>query len=272
MKKSYFYSIGLTLAIIGSSCSRHSGSQTHTEGTDSTGLDSLAYHFTTFKEFSPYISGEDSTQRDTTYFSASYPIFDSRVDSLIKAQLFIDGEDKASQVAQSFLSGFNEYAEEQMAAGSQTLHGWFKEQNCDIILNVPGFLTLRNRINEYTGGAHGMYIELWSNYDIRLHQTLSLEDLIQDTTALKEITESYFRKQEGLADTSSYGNDYFFEDETFVLADNFGLTKSGLLFYYNLYEIKPYVAGPTELLIPYQALRNILTKKGQEVVEAIKTT
>jgi hypothetical protein len=37
---------------------------------------------------------------------------------------------------------------------------------------------------------------------------------------------------------------------------------SGLLFYYNPYEIAPYAVGPTELLLTYEALEPIMDKEG----------
>lgn len=53
-------------------------------------------------------------------------------------------------------------------------------------------------------------------------------------------------------------NGYLFEKGRFVLNDNFTLTQTGIKFLYNVYEIKPYVAGITELEIPYSDLKDIL--------------
>ena len=39
---------------------------------------------------------------------------------------------------------------------------------------------------------------------------------------------------------------------------NFLLSPDGIKFYYNAYEIAPYAAGPTEITIPYESLKDIL--------------
>lgn len=232
--------------------------------------DTASYRIVHFKDFSPYFSGTD-TQLDSTTFSARYPVFADDIDSLVKKAIFIDGEDNIEQVADSFLGGFNEYAEEQIERGDQTFHTWYKHQDCRVVLNIPGFLTLRHAINDYTGGAHGMELELWYNFDLHDRKQLALTDVVQDTSKLRALAETYFRKQESLDDTTSYGGAYFFEDNTFALAENFGMTAEGLLFHYNPYEIKSYAEGATTLLIPYSELKDILTDKGKAIQLHIST-
>lgn len=267
MAKNLTYSILLITLLVTYGCRQRNGA------VDGNLLDSvqqendtLEYHITTFKEISPYFSG-DGTTVDTTYYAARYPVFSPEIDSLVREAIFIDGEHSPVQVAESFLGGFNEYAEEQLANEDNSLHAWFRNQNCEVVLNVPGFLTLQNVITEYTGGAHGIEVEIWSNYDLLDKKKLTLADLFQDTLALNQIVETYFREQEQLSDTSSYGNHYFFDDETFRLADNFGLTPRGLLFHYNPYEIKSYAEGPTQLLVPYDALEAIMTEKAKKLLK-----
>ncbi|NGM64012.1 DUF3298 and DUF4163 domain-containing protein [Sphingobacterium sp. SGR-19] len=271
MKKKIIFSIGLATSLLASSCIGRNNPQENLPAS-SDGLtavtDTLDYHIEVFKEISPYFSGDGATL-DTTYYAARFPVFSSEIDSLVRDVVFIDGEHNASQVAESFLGGFNEYAEEQIESENQAFHAWFRNQNCEVALNVRGFLTLKNAISEYTGGAHGIEIEVWSSYDIQNRKKLALNDLFQDTLALQQIVEGYFRKQEQLNDTSSYGSAYFFENETFTLADNFGVTPTGLLFHYNPYEIKSYAEGPTTLTIPYHALADVTTDTGKRLLEAI---
>ena len=272
MKKRFIYSIGFGISLFAYSCM--GGSQPKEDISASkerhlTATDTLEYHVEIFKEISPYFSGTD-TSLDTTFFAARYPIFTPEIDTLVRDAIFVDGEHTAAQVAESFLGGFNEYAEEQIQSDGGSFHSWFQNQDCDVMLNVPGFLSLKNTISSYTGGAHGIEIDVWSNYDIQDKQKLSLTDLIRDTTALRQITENYFRKQEGLNDTSSYEGSYFFDNGEFALAENLGLTKNGLLFHYNPYEIKSYAEGPTTLGVPYPAVEKIMTEKGRTLLKAIK--
>ena len=40
--------------------------------------------------------------------------------------------------------------------------------------------------------------------------------------------------------------------------ENFYLTPKGITFYYNIYEIAPYVMGPTQITLPYESIQHLL--------------
>lgn len=265
------YHLGIGLFFLFSSCITENKQQQGIAASETNASpiqDTLTYHMEVFKETSPYLSATEK-KLDTTFYAARYPAFSAEIDSLFRDAIFVDGEHTAQQVSESFLGGFNEYAEEQIESGSHAFHAWFMNQDCEVVLNVPGFLSLKNTISDYTGGAHGMEVVLWTNYDIQGKRKLLLTDLVRDMEALRQIAESRFRKQEKLSDTSSYGGSYFFDNDAFSLADNFGLTADGLLFHYNPYEIKSYAEGPTTLVIPYNALGDIMTEKSKRLLEVM---
>lgn len=230
--------------------------------------DSLPYTVKQFKEFSPYFSGQ-ANEMDSTTFTATYPLFNAEIQQLVKNALFIDGEDSVNQVAESFLGGFNEYAEDEIASGNSAFHCWFKNQDARVLLNTGRFLTIANSLSEYTGGAHGMEVELWFNYDIKNKKQLALTDFIQDTVSLKKIVEQHFRKVESLHENDSFGSGYFFDDDKFTMADNFGMTREGLVFHYNVYEIKAYSEGSTTVVVPYKDLKGLLTETGNQLVSSL---
>jgi hypothetical protein len=59
-----------------------------------------------------------------------------------------------------------------------------------------------------------------------------------------------------LTDTATYEfNGYTFPEDRFALNDNYGFSREGISFFFNSYEIAPYVMGPTEVLIPYDRIR-----------------
>ena len=230
--------------------------------------DSIPYTIHHFKEISPYFAGTPD-EMDSTSFTASYPLFHPEVQQLVKNAIFIDGEDNINQIAESFLTGYNEYAEDEIAAGNGHFQSWFKHQDAQVALNTGRFLTLANSLSEFTGGAHGIQVQLWFNYDLKNKKQLALSDFIQDTTKLKKIVEVYFRKVENLKEDAPLGADYFFDENKFALAENFGMTRDGLVFHYNVYEIKPYSEGPTTVVVPYQAIKGILTESGNQLVNSL---
>jgi hypothetical protein len=115
----------------------------------------------------------------------------------------------------------------------------------------------------YRGGAHGGSITTFINWDTKATKNLTLNDILieayQDT--LSSVAETIFRQQEKLTPTASLANDYFFTDAKFALNNNFAITPVGLKFVYNQYEIKPYAAGQTTLLVPYTKIKSIIKPK-----------
>src|SRR5690606_2903782 len=143
---------------------------------------------------------------------------------LVKPSILVDGEDSIEQTAESFLGGYDEYAEDQLHSEMPQLHAWFKDIDCRVQFNNGKLLTLENRISEYTGGAHGIEVSIWSNYDIARKKKLTLTDVVQDTKKLQDLAEKHFRKLEHLNDTTGFEKGYFFDNSAFALAENFGLT------------------------------------------------
>ncbi|MNV58716.1 hypothetical protein D3C71_1511030 [compost metagenome] len=97
------------------------------------------------------------------------------------------------------------------------------------------------------------------NLDPKTLNEISLESLIKEGSLpeLTAIGERIFRKNEKLSPTASLKDNYFFEKDTFSLNSNFTITKEGLKFLYNPYEIKAYAYGSTELIIPFSELKAI---------------
>ncbi|HMG09958.1 MAG TPA: RsiV family protein, partial [Mucilaginibacter sp.] len=97
-------------------------------------------------------------------------------------------------------------------------------------------------------------------WDTKANKDIALNDLFETgyQDKLKGIAEAIFRKDEKLSDTASLANDYFFKDNKFALNDNFSITPTGFKFIYNQYEIKPYAAGITTLVIPYSQIKSLL--------------
>jgi hypothetical protein len=93
---------------------------------------------------------------------------------------------------------------------------------------------------------------------------VKLEDLFEKgfDQKLLAIAEKQFRINEKLKPNEPLDDlhGYFFENAKFILNDNFTLTPKGLKFLYNVYEIKAYAFGVTELEIPYEDLKEILKK------------
>ncbi|HTD40864.1 MAG TPA: RsiV family protein [Mucilaginibacter sp.] len=126
-----------------------------------------------------------------------------------------------------------------------------REDSSILLVQVSGY--------RFLGGARGYYLASFINWNTKAQREIALGDILKDgyVQDLNSIAEKIFRKQEKVADSVPLKG-YLFENGKFSLSNNFLITPIGLRFLYNQYEIKPYPAAETNLLIPYSQIESLL--------------
>lgn len=136
---------------------------------------------------------------------------------------------------------------------------WELKTQADTVYAGPKALTVKLETFAYTGGAHPNSTLRLYVFDRETGRTLSLTDLVSDTTTLLNVVERTFREQQALLpQTNLEERGYFLRDGRFFLSANVGMSRTGLVFYYNPYEIAAYALGPIEVTVPYNQLDGIL--------------
>ena len=159
---------------------------------------------------------------------------------------------------------------------------WENTDTTLVLLNRGGVFSVAYQTYEYSGGAHGGESVTYRNFETATGKQLTLTDLFQPnyTVELTKIAERYFRKQFVVGVMNEKENaklgelGFWFDsnmnaDESvrFALNDNFCLTREGLRFTYNQYEITAYAVGMPEFCIPYSELRTLA--KAGSVLETL---
>ncbi len=126
-----------------------------------------------------------------------------------------------------------------------------------IVTNEHNVLCVGAWFSEFSGGAHPNNWGFYVNYDIRNGKEISLSSLlVQDyETRLNALGERVFTETHG-------AEGWDFEPGKFELSDHFAITRSGLLFRWDPYEIGPYAAGAPEILIRYSEIRQLINPDG----------
>lgn len=139
--------------------------------------------------------------------------------------------------------------------------GYGREIEQAVLLNTPELLTIEEFSYSFTGGAHGNYGTTYYNFDAITGQVIDLTNILVDDyeITLKAIAEPIFKKNYLEAGRTNYSEaGFYFENDVFKLTDNFAITKEGLKFLYNPYEVAPYALGQQEIIIPYAALKKLV--------------
>ncbi|MDD3173269.1 MAG: DUF3298 and DUF4163 domain-containing protein [Herbinix sp.] len=119
-------------------------------------------------------------------------------------------------------------------------------QNCVLSLYFDQY--------EYTGGAHGLTLRYSDTWDLQGSRRMELADFFPNNNHYKEYIIQIINKQ--IAYQIAAGDAMFFDNYEQLVKDNFKannyyLSKEGLVIYYQQYDIAPYAAGMPTFVIPY---------------------
>ncbi len=228
---------------------------------------SLPYHFVEFVQYSPECA-VDSTK--CAVFKAAYPNFDS-ADADVKDQInnsimeyllqLLSDQPEAKPDQQSLQEVANDFFRDyqEFSFGGFDMP-W--ELYCSSEVTYANEKLFSVSLNSYrfTGGAHPNTFTSMFNFDLDGGRLLSVDDIVVDYEAFKKIAEEIFRFERQIDPEVPLQEAGFFM-ESFQLSTNFAFTSEGIKLYYNPYEIAPYAAGITEIIIPYSRLAGVLKSR-----------
>ena len=128
-------------------------------------------------------------------------------------------------------------------------------QNCIISLYFDQY--------EYAGGAHGLTVRYSDSWNLSKSKRIELAELFPHRKRYREyVIQTIDHEIEQLLsqESSMYFDNYRqLVNENFK-ANNFYLTKEGVVIYFQQYDIAPYSSGITTFLIPYGPNSAVLPK------------
>ena len=199
------------------------------------------------------------------YYQVRYPEF-SGLDTAVtrKLQGRIDesvsmGNPEAEgrsmqEIGSGFVGDFDTFKTEMPDLAS----GWYYTATVGVEISADTLISLVVEEEYYTGGAHGGHGTYFISLNPATGEPYTLSQFLKEgyEEPLRLLGEQVFRDVRSIPEPESLQeNNFEFPDDRFQLNQNYGFRKEGIAFFYNSYEIAPYAAGPTEVLIPYEALR-----------------
>ncbi|KAA6340509.1 hypothetical protein EZS27_011630 [termite gut metagenome] len=123
-------------------------------------------------------------------------------------------------------------------------------------------LVYRIAKEEYTGGAHGIYLTNFLNINLTQMRPLHLKDICKADNYKELLTDLLWNQL--MADNNVTTHEALEEmgygaTGDLTPSENFYLGKDDITFYYNVYEFTPYVMGPVEIRLPYEAVKHIIS-------------
>lgn len=137
---------------------------------------------------------------------------------------------------------------------------WYAEHRVSVIWRDAALISFESAEEAYSGGAHPNTASRYASFALSDGRALTLDELFNPgfRSRLNEIAERFFREARQIPAEKSLADAGFWFDDGFEVNDNFAVVEAGLLFFFDAYEIGPYSAGPTRMVIPRQALGDLV--------------
>ena len=229
--------------------------------------DSLKYEVRTF--FKTY-KGCKETEDNCSYIKMVYPVFTTGksyeiinrfVNAFLADSIYNTEEGKTNNsldgLAANFFKDYEVFKNDFPDWGLS----YALDLNGAIHLNKNNLVTLEINYYIFTGGAHPNTYLTYFIFNTEIGKLLGVRDIFIKgfEDKLNRLIDKKYREFRGLSGKERLDGEkgMLFENKI-SYNDNIGLSRDGVTFYYNNYEISAYAVGPTELNFTYKELDEIL--------------
>jgi hypothetical protein len=149
---------------------------------------------------------------------------------------------------------------------------WKDSDQTDVLFNSNNILAEECTEFSFEGGAHPLIVYNYSNYNLRTGKKITLDDIFRPgyKATLDKIGERKFKEARKIKLNEDLKNSgYLTGRDKFHLNFNFAISRLGLLFKFNEYEMGPYILGAPEVFISYTDLRYLM-KPGNILEQFLK--
>lgn len=135
--------------------------------------------------------------------------------------------------------------------------GWYFRGKVKVLISSDTLISLQVDTDEFTGAAHSTYTTHFVNVEPKTGTAFLLDAMLRPgyQEELGRLGREELRNQLELAQNDSLplpeGEEGFPE-----LTDNYGFRKEGIVFFFNDYMAGAMADGSTEIIIPYEKLRD----------------
>lgn len=162
----------------------------------------------------------------------------------------------ADSVMARFIAAYRTFVAESLSIPTVP---WKYERTIAVLGDTLGIASVAVTEWSFLGGAHPNSTTRLANFDIASGHALRLSELLLGTARarLDSLGELAFRRVRKLPPGTDLGTaGFMFKAGRFQLNDNMAVTRTGLIFFFNEYEIGPHALGATEIALPWSEVRD----------------
>ncbi len=131
----------------------------------------------------------------------------------------------------------------------------------------PKFIVYQIMTSIYEGGAHGLTISNFLNYDFAKGEVIDFNSAFKPGSdkALFDIVKGKLMADNGVSTLKELDAKGFFSDQLF-LSHNFYLQGYDVVFHYHPYDIAPYSTGAVDVRVPFYVVSDYLSPEVLEIL------
>jgi hypothetical protein len=140
---------------------------------------------------------------------------------------------------------------------------WQSLKFLHILMNGSHILSFYIDHYAFTGGAHGLQTRQFTVVNLWTGREVELKDIFKENSEsrLSSVLSDKIHMKIHIPAAQSLKDAGFFTD-TIKPSDNFYITRSGIGFYYNQYDIAPYATGSIDVFVPFSELKDLMAEGG----------
>ena len=167
-----------------------------------------------------------------------------------------EGTEGTDELCKMFIAGYQDFKEN----FPESITPWYLRMKVAVGKTDRNFISLVINHSSYTGGAQPNSSISYLNISADGEQIEDLAYFVNSPSKLKDLAEKEFRKQYSMAPEEPLSDKGFlFDNDQFTLSEDFGVSQSGIVFYYNSDEIN--AEGSTVLTVSFKDLTGLYKHK-----------
>ena len=131
----------------------------------------------------------------------------------------------------------------------------------------PRFIVYQIMTSSYEGGAHGLTLSQFLNYDFVEGKVIDFDNAFKPGSheALFSAVKNKLMADNGVESLAELGSKGFFTDQLF-LSHNFYLQGYDVVFHYHPYDIAPYSTGAVDVRVPFYVISDYLSPEVMDIL------
>ncbi|WP_346838696.1 DUF3298 domain-containing protein [Microbulbifer sp. SAOS-129_SWC] len=188
----------------------------------------------------------------------NHPALNDAIRTQLLEQLQGNGEAAESPANTSFAQLAQNFIAEAAKVSDMSVAHWQMNGEAEKLARHGNLLTVAINTYTYSGGAHGMPVTHWLNWDLAQDKRVILNDIIEPGqegafwNLARDEHEQWLQAQKADAD--------FRSSWPFQHSEDFQLTEKGVVLLYGVYTLAPYSSGEVELTVPHAKLEGVVRK------------